>query len=338
MGTVNTDSHNRRNAFTLIELLVVLAILAVLIGLLLPAVQAAREASRRLHCSNNLRNIGLAMHHYAVTREYFPAGQLAYRIGTGFKTVAWSVHFLDYLDQSPISLSKDAVGDSSVDAPDSRLYVLAPLASQYNHKATTTTISTYLCPSSARRHPSRGSDQRIVDLNGNNMYDPLTGEGMSAIDYAGISGATPNASRFLNSITGLVYDDNNGVLLNVSTGGGKTVTIAEITDGLSHTLLVGELSGRGVLGTDFRGVWAAGQNCITIPRNTFGVPHINPSATSPTFDAWPTTANASLFSDHTSGVNGLLCDGSTRFISDMISLSAFVAMGSRSGGEVPLAP
>ena len=106
MGTVNTDSHNRRNAFTLIELLVVLAILAVLIGLLLPAVQAAREASRRLHCSNNLRNIGLAMHHYAVTREYFPAGQLAYRIGTGFKTVAWSVHFLDYLDQSPITLKR----------------------------------------------------------------------------------------------------------------------------------------------------------------------------------------------------------------------------------------
>ncbi|MFM8735681.1 MAG: DUF1559 domain-containing protein [Pirellulales bacterium] len=321
--------------FTLVELLVVIAIIATLIGLLLPAVQTAREASRRLSCQNNLKQIGLAMAIFADVRRKYPPGQMS--MGAN-KAVAWSAFFLDFLEQKDVAATNDPVPSASYSttSPDSRLYLQAPLTSTYNKKASSTVIPMYICPSGSRRHGSRGDDNRIRDQDGDGVLDPetKTGEGMACIDYAGNSGATVSA-RYLNPVNGQQYTTNNGVLLNLSSNPTTWLGLRQIKDGLSKTLLVCELSGRGSYPAsgsyDMRGVWAAGQNCITVGPTTAGVPIINPEASSS--GAWRNSANAALFSDHRSGATVAMCDGSVHYLSENTAEQVLTSLASRDGGE-----
>jgi prepilin-type N-terminal cleavage/methylation domain-containing protein/prepilin-type processing-associated H-X9-DG protein len=336
-------SRNSRHpaAFTLVELLVVIAIIATLIGLLLPAVQSARESARRMSCQNNLKQISLAMSNYASAKKRFPPGQLSV---TNSKAVSWSAFFLEFMEQKNIQITNDPVAQVTVASPDSRLYLKAPLNSKYNQKATSTKLPFYLCPSTTRRHPTRTSDDKIGDVDGNGTIDPTAGEGFACIDYAACSGAHSDyASRYPLPGTTVGYPLNNGVFPDVrSPSMNSGIEIKKITDGLSKTFLICEITGRGIYGTDYRGAWASGQNCITVGPRSPTIPIVNP----PPVDGSPTVQsgfyrnaqNASLFSDHRGGVQVSMCDGSVHFITESVDDAVITGLASRASGEVVSLP
>jgi len=325
--------------FTLVELLVVIAIIGVLIALLLPAVQTVRESARRSSCQNNLKQISLGMINFADANRRFPPGQLQVTInGSMTKTLSWSAFFLPFIEQKQVEISDAAVASSTVAAPDSRLYLKAPLNSVYNQQATRTIIPLYLCPSTSRRHPTRGADNRIIDVDGNGTIDPTTGEGFACIDYAGCSGVS-SYSRYTLPGTSTQYPSDNGVFPNTAA---TTMTQARplkmITDGLSKTFLICEITGRGIYGTAYRGMWASGQNCITVGPNSMSVAVINPEPVdnaSSTLQAgyFRTSANSSLFSDHRGGAQVAMCDGAVRFLSESTSDAIVTGLASMSSGE-----
>src|SRR5262249_9680379 len=127
-------SPSRRPGFTLVELLVVIAILATLVGLLLPAVQKAREAANRTHCTHNLRQIGLALHAYHHAYATFPPGGIEWRPPGDLskRQLAWSVFVLPYLEQEALYRQLDL--SKAFDSPE-------------NAEAAATVLPIYLCPS-----------------------------------------------------------------------------------------------------------------------------------------------------------------------------------------------
>jgi prepilin-type N-terminal cleavage/methylation domain-containing protein/prepilin-type processing-associated H-X9-DG protein len=192
----------RRGAFTLVELLVVIAILGILIALLLPAVQGAREAARRAGCLNNLRQIGVAAHHYHDAFGSFPPGGIEIASLTHSvpryrcRQLAWSALLLRFLEQDGVS---DLLRfDKRFDSPE-------------NAEAAGMVVTTYLCPSVAR-------DSNLVS-------------GRAACDYGGIMGFEDAKNEVIVVGSGL----SNGMMLN-----NRGIAIKEITDGCANTLLVSE--------------------------------------------------------------------------------------------------
>jgi prepilin-type N-terminal cleavage/methylation domain-containing protein/prepilin-type processing-associated H-X9-DG protein len=302
-----------RPGFTLIELLVVIAIIAILIALLVPAVQKVRDAAARTQCLNNQKQVALALHNYHDTNKVFPPGQPQGFFETNWYTdptvtdgdrSCWIGAILPFLDQVPLYQQFQAW--------------MNPLtAGTYSAPFATTNITPLLCP----------ADPHSPKVNGQGTHANI-------IVCLGSGYATPGGSNGSN-LDGLFY------------GRSKT-TIVAITDGASNTLMVSEilLSPDGAA-TDVRGrVWNsihAGTEFSTIypPNSTIGdnamgycnaLPHA-PCASQSTSNAYVIARSM-----HTGGVNAGLADGSVRFFSNSITPSVWLAMGTRAGNEAVTVP
>jgi prepilin-type N-terminal cleavage/methylation domain-containing protein/prepilin-type processing-associated H-X9-DG protein len=260
-----------RRGFTLIELLVVVAIIGMLVALLLPAMNAARESSRRTHCSANMRQLALALQHYHDVCGHFPPGCVEPKR----RRIAWSVFLLPYLEQKELH---------------ARFRFDLRARSAENQGAAGTVVTTYLCPSTARFATGRQGD-RSGDINRNGRYD--AGEQMAMTDYGGIFGtADSNPDLFMNGV--MIWD--------------RPIRMAEIVDGMSYTLIVGEDAGRG---PTMDGEWANGENIFDQAGE------INQ------------LQDNELWSDHPGGVNVALCDGSARFLSRTMTRPVILALCTR---------
>jgi prepilin-type N-terminal cleavage/methylation domain-containing protein len=321
--------------FTLVELLVVIAIIGILIALLLPAVQMAREAARRTQCRNNLKQIGLAMASFLAANGTFPPGET--QPCTNCPMVAWSLHILPYMEQanlySQVNLTKSIFGAE-------------------NRAAVTTVIPTYLCPSRALLENDSATGNRTtrtedghmgvevpptVDSTGLTHYGDLhmdgiwnggIGEDLGCIDYGGVTGPW---HAVINPATGQLYPLNCGVLCEIPSPPAKGQTSAmlvgpqHITDGLSNTVMVGESTGRGAQGGGsswtLNGAWASGDNLGNIELQ------IN----SPPVNAF---LKKQLRSDHIGGCHALLCDGSVQFLSQDMNLYVLIGLCTKDQGEL----
>jgi prepilin-type N-terminal cleavage/methylation domain-containing protein len=209
-----------RPGFTLVELLVVIAIIGVLVALLLPAIQAARESARRTHCTNNLKQLSLGLTTFESAHAKFPAGQRwsAPRKESGSYAIAWSATILPQIEQQAIS---DQIDFSF------------PLSDPRNLPATGQIVSAYLCPSTSIFEAHRTALGHLVNLGG------TAGEGMACLDYLGISGPAKDAK---NPSSGEPYGRQRGILIGTKGFPNSDqltdpppIRARNVTDGMSNT-------------------------------------------------------------------------------------------------------
>ncbi len=340
-NSVGIQKLRIRTGFTLIELLVVIAIIAILVALLLPAVQQAREAARRSQCTNNMKQMGLALHNYHDTYNLFPAGARGptiHRIPGIKNSPNWRVSLLPYIDQANVFNQLNFSASFAAGRTEADAYEGNPVLSGF-------VVSLFRCPSSAL--PTFPQD--YVNKDGEQILFYNQGRGMG-IHYIAISGAAPSFEW--PQTTG--YGDcsggwscNTGIM---SVNDSKRMR--DITDGASNTIILAEQSGL-ANGEDLtsnyyggwhgarraytikdrecqtggtRDSWQAGVTCVRYVPNTNVV--VKASAGRPYHN------NTILNSFHTGGITTLFADGSVRFISDNMNFQTLKKLSMADDGQV----
>lgn len=336
-----------RSAFTLVELLVVIAIIGILIALLLPAVQAAREAARRTQCNNNVKQIGLACHGYHDAYRKFPKVSVMRYVlpgGTALSNaftesgVGYTVIILPYMEQDAL-YEKFIVDPTS---PDSEYVstVNNPGSPGFNNKMLgATKLDVYQCPSAIEKESTQGSET----FNG---PVPTT-------HYVGIMGPLPT-----NPQSGAAYGWRNagtqggyaldGIMAPLPIDG--KVSTAEVLDGTSNTILVGEMSWNHVLGGVTRSgyrVWTRGCGHDSLPgppaspmsdMSCGSARNLRNALNAVIYNGSNNWNDVSLGSNHPGGAHFGLGDGSCRFVQKTISMRILLSMASRKGGEALQVP
>jgi prepilin-type N-terminal cleavage/methylation domain-containing protein/prepilin-type processing-associated H-X9-DG protein len=315
----------RRRGFTLIELLVVMAVIVVLIALLLPAVQASREAARRAQCQHNLKQIALAMHTYHDSHGVLPPGKKGCCWGT------WLVFVLPQIEQQALYNAWNTCGTDDPNAPsgfdlDLRYFGAA------NRTVTSTRVNIYMCPSDGSNAPVTASMNGVTYACTSQNYAVNFGNTTQAqVDYQGIRfGAAP-------------FVDMGSPLADHSQPARPPVGLRDLTDGVATTMILSEvIVGQGL---DLRGFswWGDAATFATSLAPNSSFPDVlfssyycldappNPPCTGAT-TALPD--NYAARSRHPNGVNIGMADGSVRFLKDSINVFTWRALSTSQGGEI----
>jgi prepilin-type N-terminal cleavage/methylation domain-containing protein len=298
--------------FTLIELLVVVTIIGILIGLLLPAVQAAREAARRMQCTNNLKQIGLALHNYASTwNDYFPLGISA---ATTTTTYGFFAHLLPFVEQQTLYDEMKSLIQKNGDPTADSMY-----------SSNKTVIPYYLCPS---------WPYKSVYLANETPSAWRTG---ALATYNGVAGAYPNKSPYTASTEGNI--PKNGIF-----GVGFCRRFADVRDGLSNTLAVGEMAIIEYYGyTIPPGMcrpWTIGsrESLCLYSYKVVESQGVNGKSVDKTTTPTNGFNHGPFGGFHPNGANFLVGDGSVVFLSESIDWSTYRALATVDGGEAVNVP
>jgi prepilin-type N-terminal cleavage/methylation domain-containing protein/prepilin-type processing-associated H-X9-DG protein len=303
-----------RHGFTLIELLVVIAIIAVLIGLLLPAVQKVREAAARMQCSNNLKQLVLGLHNHHDANGVFPAAreQIPNPADPANPFIhSWTPRILPYIEQDNLfkiyrfDQDWDGAGNAGVG------------------RALRVEVKTFLCPSapSSGRHANRGCLDYVATTE-RTWPNPF----VSAAQAPFVSTGDPN-------YIGVLGHDK---VVNGARDQARR-TIVSITDGTSNTMVLAECAGRNrrfVMGRETTGTWTAGP--WGHPNSRISVGGYNPA--NPTDAYGPCAVNCindkEIYSFHSGGANIGMGDGAVRFLKASTSLDVVLQLLTRARGEV----
>jgi prepilin-type N-terminal cleavage/methylation domain-containing protein/prepilin-type processing-associated H-X9-DG protein len=311
---------NQRSGFTVVEVLVVIAIIGVLIALLLPAVQAAREAALRTRCSNNLKQLGLASHNYHDAHGTFPPGAVG-PIGPLFpqylqlKQHGLATFLLPHVEQQPLA-DQYRWDNSWFDPP--------------NQAVVNMQLKIWQCPSARENRLMDGSLPTVMPP----PAEPFNGTAACG-DYAGMG------TVYAGLVQSGLIDPPGGPRDPLGHYEGvfpinAARRMAEVEDGTSQTILIAECAGRPQLWQGSRQVsdgWLTGGSWAS--RNLLWGRGASPDGTSfygPC--AVNCTNDREVYGFHSSGANAVLADGSVRLLSAQIKIRVFAGLVTRAGGEV----